>query len=89
MDVQIVTELEKPFSRFAERAVTTNDDNAIDTTSQRCSRFDRGIAWCFGFVGLILNAGCVKLFFNGGPQAPRTRGAVVDDKPCFDPCFCG
>ena len=79
MDVQIVAKLEEALSCFAERAVAAHYDNTIDTRSQRCPRFDRRITGCFGFVGLILNASRVKLFLNGGPQAPRTRGAVVDD----------
>jgi hypothetical protein len=79
MSVEILGELEKPFRRFAERAVATNNDNRLNAGPQRLARFDRRITGSLSFVGLILNAGRVELFLNGGPQAPRTRGAVVDD----------
>ena len=79
MNVEIVVELKKAFRRFAERAITANNNDRLDTRSQRGARLPRRITGSFGFVGLILNAGCVELFLNGGPQAPRTRGAVVDD----------
>src|SRR5262249_30090444 len=69
----------KTFSRLAERAIATNNHDRRDTRSQRSARLQRRITGCFGFVGLILNAGGVELFLNGGPQAPRTRGAVVDN----------
>jgi hypothetical protein len=79
MNVEIVVELEEPFSRFAERSVTADNDNRLNAGSQRCTRLDRRVTGSFCFVGLILNAGRVELFLNGGPQAPRTGGAVVDD----------
>jgi hypothetical protein len=78
-NVEILVDLKKSFSRFTKRSVTANDDNRLDARSQRCTRFDRRVSGRFGFVGLILDASGVELFLNGGPQAPRTRGAVVDD----------
>lgn len=87
MNIEILIELKKSFSRFAERAIAANNNDRLDTRSQRGARLQRRITGSFGFVGLILNAGCVELFLNGGPQAPRTRGAVVDDNPCFNPCY--
>src|SRR5690349_8986058 len=79
MNIEIFVELEKPFSHLAERAITANNNDRLDPRSQRLARFDRRITGRFSFVGLILNAGGVELFLNGGPQAPRTGGAVVDD----------
>ena len=87
MDVEIFIELEKTFSGFAERSVATNNDDRLDPGSQRLARLPRRIPGRFCFVGLILNAGGVELFLNGGPQAPRTGGAVVDDNPCFNPRY--
>lgn len=87
MNVEIVAELEKPFSRFAERAIAPHNDDRLNTRSQRLARFDRRVAGSFCFVGLILNAGGVELFLNGGPQAPHSGGAVVDDDPYLDPCY--
>lgn len=82
-----MVEFKEAFSRFAERAVAANDDNRLDARSQRRACLDGCIAGRFCFVGLILNASGVELFLNGGPQAPRSGGAVVDDNPCFDPCY--
>lgn len=86
MSVEIVVKFEKAFRGFAERAITTNNNDRLDTISQRSARLPRRIPRRICFVSLILNAGRVELFLNGGPQAPRTRSAVVDDDPCFDPC---
>jgi hypothetical protein len=87
MNVEIIVELKKSLCRFAERTITANNNDRLDTRSQRGARLQRRITGSLGFVGLILNAGGVELFLNGGPQAPRTRGAVVDDNPCFNPCY--
>ena len=87
MNIKILIELEKAFSGFAERAIATDNNDRLDTRSQRGARLLRRITGSFSFVGLILNAGCVEVFLNDGPQAPRTRGAVVDDNPCFNPCY--
>ena len=89
MNVEIFAELENPLSRFPKGSIATDNNDRFNPRSQRLARLDRRVAGCFCFVCLILNASSVELFLNGGPQAPRTGGAVVDDDPCFDPSICG
>ena len=74
-----MVEFEKAFSRFADRAVAANDSNRLHAGTQSGARRNRRVSGRCRFVCLILDAGGVKFSFDRGPQAPRTRGAVVDD----------
>ena len=74
--------LEEAFGGFAERPVATNDDDGFNTRLQRHTRLRRRVAGRFGFVDLIFDAGGVELLFDGGPEASRFRGSVVDDDEC-------
>ena len=77
-DVEIVLEFEEAFSGFAERAVTSNDDNSLGAGSQRRARLDRRVAGRFRFVYLIVNAGGDELLFDLRPNTPRFSRGVID-----------
>ena len=83
-DVGVVVELEEAFGSFAERAVTTNDDDSPGAGSQRRTRLDRRVARRFSLVCLIFNAGSVELFFDLRPNTPRLSRGVIDDYESFD-----
>ncbi len=83
-DVEIVLEFEEAFSRFAERAVTSNDDNSLGAGSQRRARLDRRVAARFRFVYLIVNAGGVELLFDMRPNTPRFSRGVIDYDESLD-----
>ena len=70
----------KPSAVFAERAVATNNDDRLDTRSSTPRAFGSSHRRSFRFVGLILNAGGVELFLNGGPNTPRFGGVVDYDE---------
>lgn len=77
-NVGVVVEFEEAFGSFAERAVTTNDDNSPGAGSQRRARLDRRVARRFSLVCLILNAGSVELLFDLRPNTPRFSRGVID-----------
>lgn len=83
--VEVVVELEETFGRFAERAVTTNDDDSLGAGSQRRARLDCRVAGRLSLVCLILNAGGVELLFDLRPNTPRFSRGVIDDYESFDP----
>ena len=83
-DVRFVVEFEEAFGGFAERAVTTNDDDRRSAGSQRRARLYRRVARRFSFVCLILNAGSIELVFNLRPNTPRLSRGVIDDDESSD-----
>ena len=85
-DVGVVVEFEEAFGSFAERAVTTDDDNSFSAGLQRRTRLDRRVPGRFSLVCLIFNAGGVELFFDLRPNTPRFRCGVIDDDESFYPC---
>lgn len=83
-NVEVVVEFEEAFGRFAERAVTSNDDNSLRAGSQRRARLDRRVARRFRFVCLIINAGGVELLFDLRPNTPRFSRGVIDYDESLD-----
>jgi hypothetical protein len=83
-NVWVVVEFEEAFGRFAERTVTTDDDDSLGAGSQRRARLVCRVARRFSLVCLILNAGGVELLFDLRPNTPRFSRGVIDYDESFD-----
>ena len=83
-DVEVVVEFEEAFGRFAERTVTTDDDDSLGAGSQGRARLVCRVARRFSLVCLILNAGGVELLFDLRPNTPRFSRGVIDYDESFD-----